>query len=48
MIDGAPIKLWQVQRKAGIKSQQFKEIKPILEAYIQHRRDVLEDEKSLG
>lgn len=48
MIDGAPIKLWQVQRKAAIKSHQFKEIKPILEAYIQHRRDVLEDERALG
>ncbi|MCH4460905.1 TnsD family transposase [Staphylococcus haemolyticus] len=48
MIDGAPIKLWQVQRKAAIKSHQFKEIKAILEAYIQHKRDVLEDERTLG
>ncbi|MGM9986959.1 MAG: TnsD family transposase [Bacillaceae bacterium] len=48
MIDDEPIKLWEIQRKAAIKSHQFKEIKAILEAYIQHKRDVLEDERTLG
>ncbi|BCD26636.1 hypothetical protein BC30090_p1266 (plasmid) [Bacillus cereus] len=48
MVDGAPIKLWEIQRKATIKSHHFKEIKEILEVYIQHKRDVLEDERTLG
>lgn len=37
ILNNATIKLWQIQRKAAIRSSQFKKIIPVLEKYIEEK-----------
>lgn len=39
------VKLWQVQRLAGIKSKDFKKIRPILELYLQREQGGIDEQQ---
>ncbi len=40
--------LWKVQRMGAVKSHHFHEIKPYLEAYIDMKQEVDNDERTTG
>jgi hypothetical protein len=43
-----PVRLWEVQRIGAVKSHHFHEIKPYLEAYMQKKEEVNNDEHTTG